>query len=271
MEVSAGQLQSYDDAGFLLIPEVFSPEEIAALRARLPAILAEDSPRRIMEKDGTTVRSVYGSHVTDPLFGQLASDWRIVRSVERIVKSRVYVHQSKINWKGSFSGDAWAWHQDYIFWQKEDGVSRPDLTTAAVFLDEVNEFNGPISFIRGSHKKLVIDVEGKQTSHEVYRQCPPWISNLTAEIKYSVPNEMVSVLARGHEMVAPKGLPGSVLFFHPNVVHASASNISPFNRAVVMITYNSIHNIPTKLENVRPDFLCSRDYTAVTPQEFTVA
>jgi len=269
MEINAGQLQSYEDSGFLLIPEMFSLEEIAALRARLPAIRAEDSPRRIMEKDGTTVRSVYGSHVTEPLFRQFVRDRRLVRSVELIVKSHVYVHQSKINWKCSFSGDAWAWHQDYIFWQKEDGVSRPDLTTAAVFLDEVNEFNGPISFIRGSHKQLVIDVEGKQTSHETYRHCPPWISNLTAEIKYSVPDEMVSVLAREREMSAPKGPPGSVLFFHPNVVHASASNISPFNRVVVMVTYNSIHNTPKKVDNVRPDFLCSRDYTALTPQEFT--
>ncbi|AOX00678.1 hypothetical protein BJP34_15585 [Moorena producens PAL-8-15-08-1] len=68
---------------------------------------------------------------------------------------------------------------------------------------------------------------------------------------------------------APKGKPGTVLFFRPNCVHGSANNISPFSRKIAIITYNSIDNIPDNIpiavDNPRPDFLVGRDYRAIKP------
>lgn len=56
-----------------------------------------------------------------------------------------------------------------------------------------------------------------------------------------------------------------MLFFHPNCVHGSANNISPFSRKIAIITYNSIDNIPIAVENPHPDFLVGRDYRAIKP------
>lgn len=259
------QMASYAEQGFIFLPEVFDPAEIERMRMRLPEILAEDSPRRVLEKDGKTVRSVYGAHLTDRVFEQLTRDPRILGLAQRIVGDDVYVHQFKINCKFGFGGDVWSWHQDYIFWLKEDGVASPDLTTIVVFLDEVNEFNGPLCFIPGSHKQAVVDVPGSDVVPEQYSNCAPWISNLTAEIKYSVPRDVVARLAGKHGIVAPKGPPGSVLLFHPNLIHGSSANISPLDRMMVLVTYNSVRNTPVRTANPRPEFLCARNYAALEP------
>ena len=66
-------------------------------------------------------------------------------------------------------------------------------------------------------------------------------------------------------IVAPKGLSGSVIFFHPSCVHGSGSNMYPFDRTVVITVYNSVANLPATTENLRPEFLASRDYRPIEP------
>src|SRR5438128_7514786 len=124
------ELDAYAADGFLLIPDVFSPDEIDVLKQELPAVLAEDSPRRVLEKDGQTVRAVHGAHATHEVFGRLARHPRLVHSARQILGSGVYVHQFKINVKAAFAGDVWKWHQDFIFWLKQDGMREPRAVNA---------------------------------------------------------------------------------------------------------------------------------------------
>jgi ectoine hydroxylase len=72
---------------------------------------------------------------------------------------------------------------------------------------------------------------------------------------------MMAELVRQYGTVAPKGMAGSVLFFHPNVVHGSGNNMSPFNRVLALITYNSTSNAPQFPAKKRPEFLASSDNT----------
>ena len=260
MKIDAGQLEEYERDGFLMIQDVFTPGEIERIKSRLEAEYERVSPSRILEKDGKTVRSIYGSHRTDEHLALLSRDDRLVEPARLIVGDDVYIHQFKVNLKHAFSGDAWSWHQDFIFWVREDGILKPSLTTAAVFLDDVNEFNGPLALIPGSHKRGLIDVAPRKDDAIGGDGLPWWVSDLTADIKFEVPREVVAELAIQQQPVAPKGRAGSLLFFHPNVVHGSASNISPYDRAVLLVTYNSVANLPTSTVTSRPDFLCGRDF-----------
>ena len=63
------------------------------------------------------------------------------------------MHQFKINGKAAFDGDVWQWHQDYGTWMNDDLMPNARAMNVAIFLDEVNEFNGPLMFIPGSHKQ----------------------------------------------------------------------------------------------------------------------
>jgi ectoine hydroxylase-related dioxygenase (phytanoyl-CoA dioxygenase family) len=264
MKLNQEQLSFYEENGYLLLPEYFSSAEVKRLKAELPATLGDDSQRRVVERDGKGVRSIYGSHTKNEIFRRLSCHPRIVEPARQMLDGDVYVYQFKINAKMAFSGDLWDWHQDFIFWQKEDGVLTDRLINVAVFMDDVNEFNGPIYLIPRSHKEGVLDTPAREyldgNDDVVYRSSPSWISSLTANIKYSVNSEIISRLVENFGIVAPKGASGSALFFHCNLVHASPNNMSPFNRVIAFVTYNSTANIPATSDHMRPDFLCGRDY-----------
>jgi len=266
------QFEVYDEKGYTFLPEYLSLTEIGILKSQLPSVFSERSPRKVVEKDCKIVRSVYGSHTTNEVFNCLTRHPKIVEPAMRILDSQVYVYQFKINAKAAFGGDIWDWHQDYIFWQQEDGMKSPRVVNVAIFLDEVNEFNGPLFLIPQSHKEGVINVpardelpNGELIRHKTYENNPAWISNLTADLKYSLDQKLVRELAIKYGIVAPKGPAGSVLFFDANLAHGSSNNISPFDRVAVFITFNSVENIPAAVENPRPEFLVSRDYSPITP------
>ncbi|AFZ12488.1 Phytanoyl-CoA dioxygenase [Crinalium epipsammum PCC 9333] len=267
MELTQEQFNTYQKEGFLVVPEYFSQLEVENMKGELPALFAEDSPRRVLEKDGDTVRAVHGSHSTNQLFKRLTRHPKIVSPARQILGSQVYVYQFKINAKAAFSGDFWQWHQDFIFWRKQDGLLTPRIMNAMILLDDMNEFNGALFVIPGSHKEGMIDVTSPQlqeiNNNLTGDKKQEWLLSFTANLKYSLPQEIVQELALKYGMYAIKAPAGSAVFFDSNIAHASPNNISPFSRSIVIVTYNSVENIPVPVENPRPEFIVSRDYLPV--------
>jgi ectoine hydroxylase-related dioxygenase (phytanoyl-CoA dioxygenase family) len=263
MYITDQQIQDYRRDGYLLLPALFSAEEIQAMKDVLPDAFAEDSPARVMEKESGVVRSVYGSHRTHEIFGRMVRDPRLVVPAQRLLEDQVYVHQFKVNAKLAFRGEVWEWHQDYIFWRNEDGMPTSNVVTIALFLDEVNEFNGPLLFVPGSQRGGVIEPRARKESGEG----ESWKADVSAALSYTVQQDTLAELVSEGGIVAPKGPAGTVLFFDGNVVHGSAPNMSPFDRMLALVTYNAVSNAPTGGRKVRPEFLCSRDFTPVTPLE----
>ncbi|HET7228486.1 MAG TPA: phytanoyl-CoA dioxygenase family protein [Longimicrobium sp.] len=264
MYVTEEQVRQFREDGYLLLPAAFSPEEVAEMNAELPAIFSEDTPARVLEKGTGQVRSVYGSHRTNELFGRVVRDPRLLEPARAILESDVYVHQFKINAKLAFVGEVWEWHQDYIFWQKEDGMPTSRVVNVTLFLDDVTEFNGPLLFIPGSHKAGVMD-PGKRKGDE--GDGPSWQADVAADLSYTLTKEMIAGWVAERGIVAPKGPAGSILLFDANVAHGSGPNMSPIDRKLLLATYNSVLNIPRDGAKERPDFLCARDYTPVQPLE----
>lgn len=256
------QLRRYREDGFVVIDDCLCDEEIAALRAVLPHVLATNGPQRVLEKDQTTVRSVYGPHLLHEVFHDLAHDPRILTVVQEIIEGDAYIYQSKINVKRRLSGDLWMWHQDFVFWLCEDGVPEPHLTTAAVFLDDVTESNGPLLFVPGSHRSGVVTPKVLDQAPADYAGSPAWLGNLTADLKYTIDPDAPEFRSQASKIVAATGRRGSLLFFDPNVFHASQPNRSGSDRALLLITYNWVGNRPLRLESPRPEFLCSRSFDA---------
>ena len=265
MKLTQEFLDFYEQNGYLFFPELFSPQEVEVMKHQVPGLFAESSERRVVEKGSGVVRSVYGSHSTNEVFRRLTRHPRLVEPAMQILGNEVYVYQFKINAKVAFLGDVWEWHQDYIFWQREDGVPRPDLVTISVFLDEVTEFNGPLLMVPSSHKEGVIEPPRTGGVPDGYEGSPDWIANLTADLKYSVDKASLSRLVDRGGIVAPKGPAGSVLFFHPNTVHGSVPNLSPHDRRIALVTYNRVDNLPSFQEKQRPEFLVSRDSSPILP------
>ena len=119
------------------------------------------------------------------------------------------MHQFKINAKAAFDGEVWQWHQDYAHLVNDDDMPTPRAMNIAVFLDEVNEFNGPLMFIPGSHRQGRLEA-----GHDV---------TTTSYPLWTIDNDTITRLVDEGGIVAPKGPPGSMLMFHGNLVHASGS------------------------------------------------
>ncbi|HEX6292372.1 MAG TPA: phytanoyl-CoA dioxygenase family protein [Herpetosiphonaceae bacterium] len=265
MYITREHIQFYQDNGYLFLPEFYSGAEVAAMEAELPVLYAEESPRRVLEQDGSAVRSVYGSHSTSAVFDRLARDPRILEPTMEILGGDVYIHQFKINVKAAFGGEMWEWHRDYDTWHHEDGMPGVQALNVVVFLDEVNEFNGPLLLIPGSHKDADVEDFIRDEAELLEAGAPAWMANLTTKIKHSLDKATVAKLASRHGIVAPKGPRGSVLFFDSNIAHGSSQNMSPFDRTIVIVSYNSVANALLPVERPRPDFLASRDFRPLVP------
>lgn len=266
----------YRRNGFLVFPECFSSEEVDILLNEVPRIFAEDTPRRILEKSGA-VRTVFAPHRDNEAFRCLSRLPRLVDPARQLLESEVYIHQFKINAKVALEGEPWEWHQDFLYWHKEDAMSAPRVLTAALFLQDVNEFNGPMLVIPGSHTGGMVNVEthGRFTSPQGngnagwngddHEESPVWMHTLTADLKYKINRDILASLTKTNEIHASKGRAGFVLFFDGNLFHASATNFSPRDRISVFISYNSVENKLRDIAAPRPDFIASRDFSPVVP------
>jgi len=78
MQLTADQLAAFERDGFLILPELFSPEEVAVIRAALPPLFAEETEANIVEKAGGAVRTAMGLHQRSPLFGRLVRHPRLI-------------------------------------------------------------------------------------------------------------------------------------------------------------------------------------------------
>ena len=259
MRLTEHQLADYRSRGYVELPGFLQPRELELLRDEIASLAAQESPGRVLERDGRLVRALHGCHQTSAVCRRLTELPRMINIAEDVLGGRVYVHQFKINFKAAFGGDVWQWHQDYIFWRKEDGMRAPHVLNVMLFVDEVTEFNGPLMVIPGSHTAGMIDVDARSAADGP----DGWVANVSADLKYSLDRETIAGMVHANGIVAPKGPAGTALVFHPNLAHASVPNLSPFNRTMLIVTYNRVDNVP--VSTARPEFLVSRDATPLTP------
>lgn len=272
LRLTKEQVDSYEENGFLILENLFSEAEIEILLAELPKLFAEDTPRRILEKSGA-VRTVFASHFSNEAYHRVSRLPRLVEAAQQLLGSEVYIHQFKINAKVALAGDQWEWHQDFLYWHKEDGMMTPRVMTALIFLQEANEFNGPLLVIPGSHKEAIIDVrpgqkylsQGSSPNGQKLHANTPWMSTLTADLKYKINKEILARLLQNSSIRAIKGPAGLALLFHGSLFHASAGNLSPDDRLSLFITYNSVENPLRRVEKPRPAFIANPECSPITP------
>jgi len=252
MQLSQAQRDQFDRDGYLFFPALFSPQEIATLTEEVPRLYAQDRPENVREKHGGAVRTNFAAHLYSAPFARLARHPRMVRPVEQLFGEPVYMHQFKINGKNAFDGDVWQWHQDYGTWLNDDLMPTPRAMNVAIFLDEVNEYNGPLMFIPGSHRLGVLEA-GHDTTTTSY---PLWTIN-----NDNIRTMVDKAGGRDGGIVAPKGPAGSMLLFHSCLVHASSSNLSPWNRVSVYLSLCAVSNHIRRFKRV--EWIAHRDFTPI--------
>ncbi len=213
----------------------------------MPQLYAQRRPENVREKGSDAVRTNFAAHMYSAPFARLARHPRMVEPVMQMFGEDVYMHQFKINGKMAFDGDVWQWHQDYGTWKNDDLMPEPRAMNVAIFLAEVNEFNGPLMFIPGSHKLGVLDAR--------HDRRPPAIRCGPSD------HDTIRKLVERGGIVAPKGPAGSMILFHSCLVHASTSNLSPWDRISVYLSLCAVSNHIRRFK--RPEYIAHRDFTPI--------
>src|SRR5262245_62006164 len=115
------QLKDFNELGYLVLPDCFSAEEMAVLRAEAEGIFDSDRQEVWREKSGAP-RTAFAAHTYNKAFAILGRHPRLIRPLEQFFGEPVYMHQFKINAKAAFDGEVWQWHQDYGTWKRDDGM-----------------------------------------------------------------------------------------------------------------------------------------------------
>ena len=252
MNLSKEQIKQFDEEGYLFFPSLFSKEETKTLQDEVPKLYERREEYNVREKDSDSVRTNFAAHMYSEPFARLARHPRMVKPVEDLLNEKLYMHQFKINGKMAFDGDVWQWHQDYGTWKNDDLMPTERAMNVAIFLDDVSEFNGPLIFIPGSHKKGVIDA-----SHDL---------TTTSYPLWTIDNNLISQLVdraggKNGGLVCPKGPAGSMILFHSCLVHCSGSNLSPFNRVSVYLSLCAVSNHIRRFK--RKEYIAHRDFKPI--------
>ena len=262
MKLTAEQRAQFDREGYLFFPGLFTPEETRTMTDAVPELYSRRDAYNVREKGSDAVRTNFAAHMVSEPFARLARHPRMIEPVQELLGEALYMHQFKINGKMAFEGDVWQWHQDYGTWLNDDQMPTERAMNVAIFLDDVNPFNGPLMFIPGSHRRGVIDARHDLTTTSY----PLW----------TVDNELIAQLvarsggpggfdAAGRYVpggiVSPTGPAGSMILFHSCLVHASGSNLSPWNRVSVYLSLCAVSNHIRRFK--RPEFIAHRDFSPI--------
>jgi len=242
-------LQTLGQDGVLVVTDRFSRDEVDTINAALAELIEEVVPANIREKSSGAVRTAMGLHLRHRVFERLVRDIRLIEPANQLLGEPFYVQQVKVNIKDAFVGEQWQWHHDFGTHHNEDGVPEPLALNMHIFLDEVTEYNGPLMFVRGSH-----------------RDGPPpstLDSTTTSFDLWTVGADVVGPLAERGGFICPKGPPGTMLIFGDAIVHGSPPNMSPWPRRIFSLIVNPISNRQRHLK--RADHFHHRDFSPLTP------
>lgn len=257
--LSAEQLEEYQDKGFLVLEELFSPKEVEKFLAEVKSLGERedllDRPEFVTEINSDELRSLFAVHQFSPVFEQLMQDPRLLHVAQQILGSEVYVHQSRVNYKPGFEGKEFYWHSDFETWHVEDGMPNMRALSCSVLLTDNDACNGPLMLIPGSHRTFLV-CPG-ETPEDHYERS-------LKKQEFGVPDPLSLTLLveeyGGIEAVEAKA--GSVIFFDSNTMHGSAGNISPWPRVNAFFVYNSVENMlemPKYGLEPRPEYLAHRE------------
>jgi len=256
--ISEAEIAHYEENGYLILQDVFDAAELGRLMAAADSAMARENiaPETIIEEpESKAVRSVFEIHRQHDTFAALMKDVRLADVARFLLDDEVYIHQSRLNYKPGFEGKDFWWHSDFETWHIEDGMPRMRALSMSLMLTDNLVSNGPLMLINGSHKHYVACVG--ETPAEHYK------ASLRKQ-EYGVPDhDSIRTLSEERGIRAALARAGSVVVFDCNVLHGSASNISPYPRSNVFFVYNSMHNHcvePFSGQPPRPQHIANRAF-----------
>lgn len=262
------EIKNYNEFGFIIQHNAIGNNTLQSLLTELDHLCSIDSEKKIVEENGAPC-SLYIGLDDSKLISNLWRYPKLLSTVEDLLNSKVYLHQCKYNSKIGYFGSEIMWHQDFYYWHKLDGMPTSRVVTAALILDDVDYFNSPLWFISKS-QSYVLDKDKKNIPAQSTSGVElSWVNTeknkentVVGDLRYTVEkDDLKKLIQQGCKPIPFLGKAGSIAYFHGNLIHASTKNISPWDRRMLFITYNSVENKLLTIKNPRAAFIANRNYS----------
>lgn len=220
---SAQLLDDYERDGVVLIRQFFSTDEVAAVRAELARYIRDDLPSkpadaRTLEPDNLTLRNLWRLEQHNAWFRALAERGDLFRLVGPLVRGEPALAAVETFNKPARVGSGVPYHQDNAYFCQ----TPPDMLTVWVALDPVTRENGPVYFVKGSHKLGAVPTRASGVRGNSIGMAEPSL----------VPRE---------EQFCGLLAPGDATIHHCNTVHHSGPNMTDQSRLGLLLVYRGRH------------------------------
>ena len=223
--LSNAQRAAYERDGVIVVPEVFSPNEIDELRrvtdefVRNSASIATNDEIYDLEDTHSAqeprVRRLKAPHLYHPAYFGASRNDKVVAILKDLWGS-VRFDTGKLNMKSAGYGAPVEWHQDWAFYPH----TNDDLAAVGIMLDDCEMDNGPMLVVPGSHQGPVYDHHGPDG-----RFCGA-MDPASCDIDLG-------------KALPCLGKAGSVTVHHVRAVHGSATNFSGRERRFLLFQYRA--------------------------------
>jgi len=218
-------LEDYERDGFVRARTFLTQAEVKQVRQELERYIREvlpDIPEsdRVFEADGKNVRNLWRLEEHDSFFKKLGHRKDILEQVAQLVHGDPILIGVETFNKPAKIGSGVPHHQDNAYFCK----SPPDLLTIWIAIDAATLENGPIYYVKGSHKwgMLPHKPSGVKGNSMVMSNPPAHDPAL----------EFCGTLE-----------PGDALIHQCQTIHFSAPNKSDFSRCGLLMVYRGAHTV----------------------------
>ncbi len=238
--LTAAELEHWNENGYFVRHDVFTPTENAALGQVAADIVDRKRPfpnRNVVQnalvRDGKAAeQGVYAMHKIhhpncyDPAFLARVRDTRLTDPLVDLLGPDILSINNLFIWKAPKIGLGFPWHQDKFYFRNRFKTETTIGTWSAI--DAADRENGCLYVIPGSHKWDIFEHDDLAGSQEREFKLARGVDD-DAGVPVEVP-------------------PGAVIWFHSHLLHKSTDNDSlRFRRCYV------IHYLSAKAEWTRPE------------------
>jgi len=252
-QLSQDQLDFFETNGYLVLENLFSPDEVSALQNEADYLLELTLNSSLMHQrrsgrldwlqtsqNAQVVRKIQPVNDLSLAFTRTIADERIVHPLRQIMGEDPILMEEKLNYKQPLTDkveglpikaldDYFPVHNDWAYYAAQNYPQ--SVLSSALLLDECTTDNGPLRIWPGSHKKHL--------EHE------------RMENGLEINPELIDHKG-GIDMLAPAG---TFMIFHVLVVHNSRPNTSGRPRRLMIYSHYpesfempfDVRNSPTRL------------------------
>ncbi len=221
---AAAQLSAdYERDGVVLVRQFLSAAEVAEVRAELGRYIRDDlaakpANARTLEADEKTVRNLWRLEEHNEWFRHLALRADIRALVAPLVHGEPVLLGVETFNKPARIGSGVPYHQDNAYFCQ----TPPDVLTVWVAIDAVTQGNGPVFFVKGSHRGGMLPTRQSGVRGNSI--------GMAAPSPVPLADQFCGLLA-----------PGDATLHHCQTVHHSAPNTTEHSRLGLLFVYRGSH------------------------------